>query len=461
MGRNLASDSAASASGSEPATIPQPANSRIAARVGVVEPRRSAARSPHSPSPDGVHPADGPGVPSTVHALELADQRDRYRGRRPADRRGRVQRRGEGQRRRVVGSDPGDIGRQVHDVARCRTNGVSGTFIEEQCGASASATERTAYSCSSRSLLDRASDAARARSRASSPVRRMVPARTRERTRPWSRRTSSSGVAPTRPSTANVQVRVVPLGELLAAASVGRSPPARDRAGRGPGPPCRARRALIRSTAAADRATSSRRADERAVGERHVGRGSAGADGPQRGDRREVRVVTDRRDPPAVTAPADDDLGDDQRRPARRSRRRTEKRAERHRPGTWLAHLVANDGVRHARPATRRPRCSNRSGPDDLELQRRGPSRPGPRRGGPTTTARRAPVCGSSDSSAPGSGIAPCGTDARAATRWVRVGRQRRRSRGSVRHRRITLRPRHPGSAATSGRHGAAPQWPP
>ena len=38
-------------------------------------------------------------------------------------------------------------------LGRCSTNGASGTFIDEQCGASASATERTAYSCSSRSLL--------------------------------------------------------------------------------------------------------------------------------------------------------------------------------------------------------------------------------------------------------------------------------------------------------------------
>ncbi len=89
--------------------------------------------------------------------------------------------------------------------ARCSTNGVSGTFIDVQCGASASATERTAYSCSSRSLLDRASDAARARSWSSSPVRRIVPASTRDVTRPFSRRTSISGVAPTSPSTLNVQ----------------------------------------------------------------------------------------------------------------------------------------------------------------------------------------------------------------------------------------------------------------
>ena len=37
-------------------------------------------------------------------------------------------------------------------LGRCSTNGASGTLVEEQYGASASATERTAYSCSSRSL---------------------------------------------------------------------------------------------------------------------------------------------------------------------------------------------------------------------------------------------------------------------------------------------------------------------
>ena len=50
-------------------------------------------------------------------------------------------------------------------LGRCRTNGASGTFIDEQCGSRASATERTAYSCSSRSFDERASVAARARSR--------------------------------------------------------------------------------------------------------------------------------------------------------------------------------------------------------------------------------------------------------------------------------------------------------
>ena len=108
--------------------------------------------------------------------------------------------------------DVASVSTPATSVARCmtlerwRTNGASGTFIDEQCGASASATERTAYSCSSRSLDERASDAASARSCSSSPVRRIVPASTREVTSPFSRRTSISGVAPTSPSTAKTQV---------------------------------------------------------------------------------------------------------------------------------------------------------------------------------------------------------------------------------------------------------------
>jgi len=45
-------------------------------------------------------------------------------------------------------------------LGRCSTKGDSGTFIDEQYGVSASATERTAYSCSSRSFDDRARVAA-------------------------------------------------------------------------------------------------------------------------------------------------------------------------------------------------------------------------------------------------------------------------------------------------------------
>ena len=89
---------------------------------------------------------------------------------------------------------------------RCKTKGDSGTLVDEQNGAKASATDRTAYSCSSKSLEDLASDAARVKSRSSSPLLRIVPARTREVTKDLFRRTSNSGVAPINPSTKNNQV---------------------------------------------------------------------------------------------------------------------------------------------------------------------------------------------------------------------------------------------------------------
>ena len=78
--------------------------------------------------------------------------------------------------------------------------------MEEQNGSSALATDRTAYSCSSKSFDERAREAASAKSFSSSPVFEIVPANTRDVTMPRDRRTSSSGVAPTKPSTANVQV---------------------------------------------------------------------------------------------------------------------------------------------------------------------------------------------------------------------------------------------------------------
>ena len=52
-----------------------------------------------------VDPADRSGVAAAVHALELADDGERALGRRAAHRRGRVQRRGEGEHRRAVGED--------------------------------------------------------------------------------------------------------------------------------------------------------------------------------------------------------------------------------------------------------------------------------------------------------------------------------------------------------------------
>jgi len=91
-------------------------------------------------------------------------------------------------------------------LERCKTNGDSGTFVDEQKGSSASATDLTAYSCSSKSFEDFASDTASARSRSSFPVFLMVPARTLEVTNDLLNLTNSSGVAPTKPSTKKSQV---------------------------------------------------------------------------------------------------------------------------------------------------------------------------------------------------------------------------------------------------------------
>ena len=81
--------------------------------------------------------------------------------------------------------DSGDVGVEVHPRwAGASTNGTSGTFVEEQYGASDSATERTAYSCSSRSLEERASwRGERGRRPRRHPYAGIVPARTREVTR--------------------------------------------------------------------------------------------------------------------------------------------------------------------------------------------------------------------------------------------------------------------------------------
>lgn len=91
-------------------------------------------------------------------------------------------------------------------LARCKTNGDSGTFVDEQNGARPSATDLTAYSCSSKSFDDFARDAANAKSLSSLPDLRIVPANTLEVTNDLLNLTSSSGVAPTSPLTRNNHV---------------------------------------------------------------------------------------------------------------------------------------------------------------------------------------------------------------------------------------------------------------
>ena len=119
-GTNFACASASSASGTESATMPQPANSRT------VVPATSARAQRDAPLAvaGGVHPADRAGVPAPAHALDLVDQRDRGRGGRAADGRRGVQRLGQLQRRgrqlRVLRGmhDAGHVGGQVHHVGQ-------------------------------------------------------------------------------------------------------------------------------------------------------------------------------------------------------------------------------------------------------------------------------------------------------------------------------------------------------
>ena len=274
---------------------------------------------------------------------------------------------------------------------RCSTNGASGTFIDEQCGASASATERTAYSCSSRSLLERASDAASARSWSSSPVRRMVPASTREVTRPFSRRTSSSGVAPTSPSTANIQQSAVALGEpVQQPAHVERRPGRRVEVARQHHLVDVARRRSARPPRPRRRSHSA--GEQRAVGERHVDRrarrgcraiagvpGTAGTAGAG-----STPIVVSQPPPPRMP---DDDLGHDAATPPAGESAANDERPEGDRPGAGQVDLVAHDGAARRGRSTTTP--ARRSGPARMPCgSPRGPSRRCPRRAAPTSTRR-------------------------------------------------------------------------
>ena len=126
-------------------------------------------------------------------------------------------------------------------LGRCRTKGASGTFIDEQCGARASATERTAYSCSSRSLRR---SGERGRERQVLVVVAGPPDRPGEHPRgdeplvaahEQLRGGAHETGRPRRPRCSRSAPRAG------AAATAGRSARRRWRRGRGPGRPCRAR----------------------------------------------------------------------------------------------------------------------------------------------------------------------------------------------------------------------------
>ena len=102
-------------------------------------------------------------------------------------------------------------------LARCDTlcsaitPGVSGTSSSAHSGRSAAASDSTASACSRRSFSDDSSRRASSARSAGAPDSdrtasdQAVPASTRDETVAPLRRTSSSGVAPTSPSTANDQ----------------------------------------------------------------------------------------------------------------------------------------------------------------------------------------------------------------------------------------------------------------
>ena len=155
-GTNFACDSASSASGSESATMPQPAKSRTRAarrsrpsaarcptrrrrRRPSSRPGRRSGRGPCPRSPRSGAVATGVGVPPTAAEGCSASA--------------------SSSEETVAASwtTPATSVARCMTLGRCSTNGASGTFIDEQCGSSASATERTAYSCSSRSFDERAS----------------------------------------------------------------------------------------------------------------------------------------------------------------------------------------------------------------------------------------------------------------------------------------------------------------
>ncbi len=190
----------------EPATIPHPANIRRRARVGGVDlgaPQRDAERSVTA----GVDPADGSGVASAVHALELADHGAGTSGGCSTDRCRGVQGSSQVEGGLAVGQTAGDVGLQVLDVGE--THDLRGAR-DDEVGAERSegvgARSGPRSSCSTRSLSDASSSAACSASTTASPTASgwCRPAPVTRRGRPV-RRTSSSGVAPIRPSTAKVQ----------------------------------------------------------------------------------------------------------------------------------------------------------------------------------------------------------------------------------------------------------------
>ena len=187
--------------GRNPATMPQPANRRICrGSVSSTMPQRSAI--PHSPSPWASIQPTGPAYRSRSRCSSSAMRRPGLLGRRAADRRARVQGRRQPQRGAFGSGHGGHVGGQVQDVRQLQhVRGVRHVHP----GAVRAPARRPPRPPRTRAppgpCWTGPGPPPSARSRVLSPLRRMVPASTREVARPFSRRSSISGVAPTRPST--------------------------------------------------------------------------------------------------------------------------------------------------------------------------------------------------------------------------------------------------------------------
>ena len=201
---SFAAASRTSVSGSESATTPQPANSRATGPSSWAH--RSA--SPSSPLPSASIQPTGPAYrPRSMPSSSAISASAALRGVPPTAAVGCTV---AARRSRVAGSSRSSL--PCTSLDRCDTlcsaitPGVSGTSSSAHSGRSAAASDSTASACSRRSFSDDSSRRASVGRSAGAPASdQAVPASTRDETVAPLRRTSSSGVAPTSPSTANDQ----------------------------------------------------------------------------------------------------------------------------------------------------------------------------------------------------------------------------------------------------------------
>ena len=238
-------------------------------------------------------------------------------------------------------------------LGRCSTNGTSGTLVEEQYGASDSATERTAYSCSSRSFEERASWPARAASRC-------VVAGTPDGAGQHPRGDQAAlapdeqlGRRAEEPVDVEGPAHLVVLGQPRAAASGRRCRRRRWRPGRGRARPSPARRRRSARPPARPRTPTPHRSSRRRRSGRCAGAWGSGW-GDQVGERGEL-VGADHGDP------ATGHRGCRRRRAGRRARCRPARRRRRSCPGrsgrcpgtsTSSRTTAAPDTARHQSPAS-------------------------------------------------------------------------------------------------------------